>query len=353
MRVADLEPGPPALRAAARGGRRHHRRRHRLRPRRRPLLPHGHHVGRRAARVVDARLARRLGPRRATSSTRPPSLGALNVAGPHARELLAEAVRGSARQGELPLPPPPADHRRRRPVPRDAPRLRRRAGVRAALPRVALRPAVERASSRPAREWDIRPFGLQAQRLLRLEKGHIIVSQDTDFETTPWKIGMELGGQARQARLRRQGGAAARQKRDDRELLVPWTMAAGTACPPEGATVTSTASSPAASRRRGTPPRSATRSASPGCTASTRPPARASSIGGAPASRVRRPRLLRPGGGEAPCLSSSRPRRGEGARASRRPRRLDGLATPAGVAARPHRPERGGVRRRARPAPTS
>ena len=30
-----------------------------------------------------------------------------------------------------------------------------------------------------------------AQRLLRLEKGHIIVSQDTDFETTPWKIGMQ------------------------------------------------------------------------------------------------------------------------------------------------------------------
>ncbi len=56
--------GPPALRAAARGGRRDHRRRHRLRPRRRPLLPDGHHVGRRAARVVDAGLGRGLGPRR-------------------------------------------------------------------------------------------------------------------------------------------------------------------------------------------------------------------------------------------------------------------------------------------------
>src|SRR5262249_21389990 len=37
----------------------------------------------------------------------------------------------------------------------------------------------------------IRPFGVQAQRLLRLEKGHIIVSQDTDFETTPWHLGMD------------------------------------------------------------------------------------------------------------------------------------------------------------------
>ena len=34
------------------------------------------------------------------------------------------------------------------------------------------------------------PFGIQAQRLLRLEKGHIIVSQDTDFETTPWRVDM-------------------------------------------------------------------------------------------------------------------------------------------------------------------
>jgi sarcosine oxidase subunit alpha len=30
----------------------------------------------------------------------------------------------------------------------------------------------------------IRPFGVEAQRLLRLEKGHIIVSQDTDGLTT-------------------------------------------------------------------------------------------------------------------------------------------------------------------------
>src|SRR4029078_3856217 len=41
------------------------------------------------------------------------------------------------------------------------------------------------------KEWDIRPFGLMAQRLLRLEKGHIIVSQDNAFETTPWKIGTQ------------------------------------------------------------------------------------------------------------------------------------------------------------------
>lgn len=37
----------------------------------------------------------------------------------------------------------------------------------------------------------VRPFGLEAQRLLRLEKGHIIISQDTDGLTTPLEVGME------------------------------------------------------------------------------------------------------------------------------------------------------------------
>ena len=36
----------------------------------------------------------------------------------------------------------------------------------------------------------IRPFGVEAQRLLRLEKGHVIVGQDTDGLTNPWQAGM-------------------------------------------------------------------------------------------------------------------------------------------------------------------
>jgi Aminomethyltransferase folate-binding domain len=34
------------------------------------------------------------------------------------------------------------------------------------------------------------PHGLDALRLLRLEKGHILVGQDTDFDSTPAKLGM-------------------------------------------------------------------------------------------------------------------------------------------------------------------
>lgn len=37
----------------------------------------------------------------------------------------------------------------------------------------------------------IGPFGVEAQRLLRLEKGHLIVSQDTDGLTHPFEVGMD------------------------------------------------------------------------------------------------------------------------------------------------------------------
>lgn len=40
------------------------------------------------------------------------------------------------------------------------------------------------------KEHDIRPFGVETQRLLRLEKGHVIISQDTDGMTHPAEIDM-------------------------------------------------------------------------------------------------------------------------------------------------------------------
>jgi sarcosine oxidase subunit alpha len=38
----------------------------------------------------------------------------------------------------------------------------------------------------------LKPFGVEAQRILRLEKGHVIVGQDTDGLTSPLEIGMKL-----------------------------------------------------------------------------------------------------------------------------------------------------------------
>lgn len=41
------------------------------------------------------------------------------------------------------------------------------------------------------RSYGLKPFGVEAQRILRLEKGHIIVGQDTDGLTNPVEAGME------------------------------------------------------------------------------------------------------------------------------------------------------------------
>lgn len=41
------------------------------------------------------------------------------------------------------------------------------------------------------RRFGIRPFGVEAQRLLRLEKGHVIIGQDTDGLTTPFAADMQ------------------------------------------------------------------------------------------------------------------------------------------------------------------
>ena len=40
-------------------------------------------------------------------------------------------------------------------------------------------------------QFDIRPFGVEAQRLLRLEKSHLILGQDTDGLTSPFEAGLD------------------------------------------------------------------------------------------------------------------------------------------------------------------
>jgi sarcosine oxidase subunit alpha len=40
------------------------------------------------------------------------------------------------------------------------------------------------------RDLGLVPHGLEALKLLRLEKGHLIVGQDTDFDTSPAKVGL-------------------------------------------------------------------------------------------------------------------------------------------------------------------
>jgi sarcosine oxidase, subunit alpha len=86
------------------------------------------------------------------------------------------------------------------------------------------------------KDFDIRPFGLEAQRILRLEKHHILVGQDTDAESDPFETGLAwtikddkpdfLGKRALED-LRRSGPS---------ERLVGFTSRGGW-LPPEGAAV--------------------------------------------------------------------------------------------------------------------
>jgi len=115
--------------------------------------------------------------------------GAVNVAGPRARELLQRLAGDPIDNAEFPY----LNHREITVagVPCRAIRL----GFVGELSYELHHPSdrsVELwdALLEAGRELDIRPHGLDALRLLRLEKGHIIVGQDTDFDATPAKLDM-------------------------------------------------------------------------------------------------------------------------------------------------------------------
>jgi sarcosine oxidase subunit alpha len=83
----------------------------------------------------------------------------------------------------------------------------------------------------------IRPFGVEAQRVLRLEKGHLIVGQDTDALSNPLEAGLEwlvrfdkpcFHGREPLLRLQDMGA---------RSRLVGFTMLEGQRVPPEGCQV--------------------------------------------------------------------------------------------------------------------
>ncbi len=118
------------------------------------------------------------------------NFAAINLAGPAAREILREASSLDTSEGAFPY-----------------------LGVREAevlgVPARVLRTgfvgevayelhvpalhaaAVWEALAAMGTKYGIRPFGVEAQRVLRLEKGHLIIGQDTDGLTTPFEAGLE------------------------------------------------------------------------------------------------------------------------------------------------------------------
>jgi sarcosine oxidase subunit alpha len=118
------------------------------------------------------------------------ALGAINVAGPKSRELLRRLTNE------------PIDAKA---IPYSGLAQISVAGVACIGLRVGftgeLSFELHHASSRSVELWDallkagadlgIRAHGLEALKTLRLEKGHIIIGQDTDFDTSPSKVGMD------------------------------------------------------------------------------------------------------------------------------------------------------------------
>jgi sarcosine oxidase subunit alpha len=116
--------------------------------------------------------------------------GAMNLAGPKSREALAGLTDIDLSSAAFPYL---------------AVREGRIAGVPVRLMRVGfvgeLGYEIHTPAEHAAHLWDaliqageaygIRPFGVEAQRLLRLEKAHIIIGQDTDGLTTPYEAGLE------------------------------------------------------------------------------------------------------------------------------------------------------------------
>jgi sarcosine oxidase subunit alpha len=114
------------------------------------------------------------------------SLGAINVTGPLAHELLARAGLSD---------PPPYLHHTTAAV----------AGVECKVFRLSFTGELSYELHHPAHRsvtlWrrlmalgadlGLKPHGIAALLKLRLEKGHIIVGQDTDFDSTPRRIGHE------------------------------------------------------------------------------------------------------------------------------------------------------------------
>jgi sarcosine oxidase subunit alpha len=116
--------------------------------------------------------------------------GAMNLAGPRSRDALA-AITGVDLSSEA--------------FPYLAVREGRVAGFPVRMMRVGfvgeLGYEIHTPAEHAAQLWDvlmqagesfgIRPFGVEAQRLLRLEKAHIIIGQDTDGLTTPYEAALE------------------------------------------------------------------------------------------------------------------------------------------------------------------
>lgn len=150
-------------------------------------------------------------------------LAAMNIAGPRSREILARCAELALDDAGFPYL---------------ALREGRVAGVPVRVMRVGFVGELGYEIHAPANEaqsvWNalmsagaisgLQPFGVEAQRILRMEKGHIIVGQDTDGVTNPFEAGL-----GRMLRMEKpffvgQRSLQALQRRGERQRLIGFTI---------------------------------------------------------------------------------------------------------------------------------
>ena len=227
-------------------------------------------------------------------------LGAINVAGPHARDLLGAPHRRSDRPGGAPVPGPRRDHGRRRGLPRDPRRVRGRALVRAAPPALAQRRAVGRAdaSGRGPRHRAARPR--RARRAPAGEGAHLPRRRTRCPTTTRRSSGS--GGPSRWTSRRSSGRPRSSAWPSSRSSASSWGSVRRDAAAGRAAVFRRTRRRPRHVVRRLRRARD-TRSVSDGSAPSTACSPRRSAAGDVTADR-RADSVLRPRGGETACLSS-------------------------------------------------
>ena len=103
----------------------------------------------------------------------------------------------------------------------------------------SLGPALHEALEQAGEPMGIKPFGLEAQSVLRLEKGHVIIVVDTDNHTTLHEIGMSKIWASRRTDAETVGAPALRfaEKQIHREKLVGFRMDEPDQTPPDGSVV--------------------------------------------------------------------------------------------------------------------
>jgi sarcosine oxidase subunit alpha len=149
--------------------------------------------------------------------------GALNLAGPLSRALLQTLTDTDLGNEAFPYL---------------AARTAQVAGVSALLSRVGFvgelgyelhvpaagAPTVWDALMERGADFGIRPFGVEAQRLLRLEKGHLIIGQDTDGLTDPFEADLSWAVKMDKRFFVGQRSLAILQRKDPKRGLVGFTL---------------------------------------------------------------------------------------------------------------------------------